>query len=69
MKVQPLLNHIEPDFLTQYLTASGIEDINKFLNPDNNCFDNPFDYPNMREAVEATKNAVDNDVDIGIVVD
>ena len=69
MNVQPLLNHIELDFLTQYLTASGIEDINKFLNPDNNCFDDPFDYPNMKEAVEATKNAVDNKKMIGLVCD
>lgn len=69
MKVQPLLDHIERDFLTQYLTASGVKDIDKFLHPDANCFDDPFDYPNMKEAVEATKNALDNGSKIGLIVD
>lgn len=52
MNVIPKMNRVGSDFLSQYLTACGIENIEAYLKPDESCFDNPFDYPNMEEAVD-----------------
>lgn len=52
MKVIPKIENVNSDFLSEYLTSCGITDIEKYLNPDDSCFDNPFDYPNMYEAID-----------------
>lgn len=52
MNVIPLLDHVSKDFLKDYLAIRGVKDINRYLRPDDSCFDNPFDYPNMEEAID-----------------
>lgn len=70
MKVKPLLQSINPsNFLSQYLQALGIQDVNKYLNADLSVCDSPWDYPHMQEAVDRLKFAIDNDEWIGILVD
>lgn len=70
MKVEPLLKNIKSKtFLKDYLKACGVEDIDEYLTPDDSCFDNPWDYPNMDKAVERLKEAIDNKEQIGVVVD
>lgn len=70
MKVKPLLQSINPStFLRDYLQALGIQDVKRYLNPDDGVFDSPWDYPNMEMAVERLKKAVDGGEKIGVLVD
>lgn len=53
MNVNPLLQGINTKtFLQDYLEAKGVTDVKKYLRPDGSCFDSPWDYENMSEAVE-----------------
>lgn len=53
MNVTPKLDHVNKEtFIQDYLHACGVYDIDRYLNPDDSCFDNPFDYPNMDKAIE-----------------
>ena len=70
MKVKPLLQSINSsNFLSQYLQALGIQDVERYLNPDDGVFDSPWDYPNMKEGIERLKKAIDDGEKIGILVD
>lgn len=70
MKVKPLLQSVDPStFLNQYLQALGIQDVNKYLNAGLENMDSPWDYPNMKEAVERLKKAINGGEKIGILVD
>ena len=70
MKVKPLLQSINPsNFLSQYLQALGIQDVDEYLNAGLEVMDNPWDYPNMEAAVERLKKAVDSGEKIGVLVD
>ena len=70
MKVKPLLEPIDPsNFLSQYLQALGIQDVDKYLNAGLDVMDSPWDYPNMQEGVERLKKAIDGGEKIGILVD
>lgn len=68
MKVKPLLNKINlSTFLRDYLNACGIKDVDNFLNPEEYCFDSPWDYPNMGKAVYLLHSSQDKK--IGVLVD
>lgn len=70
MKVKPLLESVNSStFLQDYLQALGIQDVNKYLNADLSVCDSPWDYPNMKEAVERLKKAIDGGEKIGILTD
>ena len=70
MKVKPLLQSINTStFLQDYLQASGIQDVERYLNPDGGVFDSSWLYPNMKEGVERLKKAIDGGEKIGILVD
>ena len=69
MKIKTLLSKIEPDFLNQYLSACGVQDVEKYLKADISNYDNPFDYPNMDKAVTISKCAFDMAKKVGIVID
>lgn len=70
MKVKPLLKSIDPsNFLSQYLQALGIQDIDKYLNAGLDVMDSPLDYPNMKEGVERLRKAIDNGEKIGVLID
>lgn len=70
MKVKPLLQSIDPsNFLSQYLQALGIQDVDKYINGGLDVMDNPWGYPNMQEGVERLKKAIDEKESIGILVD
>lgn len=70
MKVKPLLQSINPfNFLSQYLQALGIQDVDKYLNADLSVCDSPWLYPNMKEGVERLKKAIDGGEKIGVLVD
>lgn len=70
MKVKPLLQSINPsNFLSQYLQALGIQNVDKYLNAGLEDMDNPWDYPNMKEGVERLRKAIDDGEKIGILVD
>lgn len=70
MNVNPLLQHINPNtFLHDYLKAAGVQDVERYLEPDVGCFDSPWDYPNMGEAVERVKKAFEKEEKIGLLVD
>lgn len=71
MQVKPILNKIQADtFISDYLTACGIDDVDRYLRPiDDNVYDSPWDYPNMLEAVETLHIAIENKWRIGIVMD
>ena len=70
MKVKPLLNKIDSNnFIKMYLTACGVEDVDKYLNAGLEDMDSPWDYPNMKEGVERLRKAIDNGEKIGVLVD
>lgn len=69
MKIKPLLTKIEPDFVNQYLTACGVENVKQYLTADKSNYDNPFDYPNMEQAIDSTHQAVKDNLKTGIVID
>ena len=70
MKVKPLLESIDTsDFLSQYLQALEIQDVDKYLNAGLDVMDDPWDYPNMEEGVERLRKAIDSGEKIGILVD
>nr|DAF59732.1 MAG TPA: Single-stranded DNA specific exonuclease RecJ, single-stranded DNA, DNA repair.5A [Siphoviridae sp. ct0Wl9] len=70
MKVKPLLKSIDPsNFLSQYLQALGIQDVDKYLNAGLDVMDSPLDYPNMKEGVERLRKAIDGGEKIGVLVD
>ena len=70
MNVKPLLKEVNPStFIQDYLKANGIEDVDKYLNPDDGCFQSPWDYPNMEEAVELLHSHILNSSNIGILQD
>lgn len=70
MNVKPLLQHISPNtFITDYLKANGVQDVERYLEPDDSCFDNPWDYPGMLDAVELVHDHIKLKSKIGIVID
>lgn len=70
MKINPLLKTINPDtFLQDYLCACGVEDPEAYINADLSVCDNPWDYPNMREAVERLHEGIKQGDKIGVLVD
>ena len=70
MKVKPLLQSINSStFLQDYLQVLGIQDVERYLNPDDGAFDSPWLYPNMKEGVERLRKAIDGGEKIGILVD
>lgn len=70
MKVKPLLQSIDlSNFLSQYLQALGIQDVDKYLNAGLDNMDSPWLYPNMKEGVERLRKAIDGGEKIGILVD
>lgn len=70
MKVKPLLQSVDSNnFLTQYLTACGINNVKKYVQANKNSFSNPWDYPNMTKAVKRLNLAAVNKEKIGILVD
>lgn len=70
MKVKPLLESIDPsNFLSQYLQAFGIQDVNKYLNAGLDNMDSPWLYPNMQEGVERLRKAIDDGEKIGVLID
>ena len=69
MNITTKLNNISEDFLYQYLTSLGIEDIEKYLNPDPNCFEKWSNYPNIKKACRVFNKYIKNKTIIGIVMD
>lgn len=69
MNVTPKLKKLNKNFIPQYLKACGIEDTKRYLNPDASCFDNPWDYKNMGEAVDCLNAHINNKSKIGIIMD
>lgn len=70
MNVEAKLNHVNPTtFLKDYLTACGVTDVGKYLNPDMSCLDEPQDYPNMCTAVFELYYAIQHNEKIGILCD
>ena len=70
MKVKPLLSKIQANtFLEDYLRASGVDDPNEYINAGFKDCDNPWDYPNMREAVERLHEAIESGKKIGVLAD
>lgn len=70
MNVEAKLNHVNPStFLKDYLAACGVTDVEKYLNPDMLCLDDPNDYPNMCTAVFELHYAIQHNENIGILCD
>ena len=70
MKVSPLLQQISPStFLKDYLKASGVKNISKYLKPNKSCYDDPFQYPGMEAAIYRLREGIEKEEKIGILVD
>ena len=69
MNITTKLDHLSSNFITQYLSSLGIEDVNQYLHPNERCFENIWNYINISLACEVLKNHVDNQSNIGIICD
>lgn len=70
MQVNSLLNNINPKtFLDDYLTACGVDNPKAYVKANFDDCDNPWDYPNMSEAVKRLNRAIEHGEKIGILVD
>lgn len=69
MNITTKLDHISSDFITQYLTALGIEDVKRYLKPTKKCFESHWNYENMGKAVEVLNWYIKNNSSIGIICD
>lgn len=70
MKVKPLLESIGPsNFLSQYLQACGVKDVDEYLNAGLDVMDSSWLYPNMKKGVERLKKAIDDGEKIGVLID
>ena len=70
MKIKKKVENISCfNFIKQYLFSCGINDVDRYLNPDRDCFDNPFDYLNMKEAIQVFDKHIKQKSKIGILMD
>lgn len=70
MNITTKLDHISSNFITQYLSALGIEDVKRYLKPTKKNYENHWNYPNMDKAVEILNWYIEtNDNPIGIICD
>ena len=68
MKIKLINEPITSDYGRNLLRARGVEDIDKFLNPDESCLQDWRDLDNINYGVEAIRT-VHNNGEIAIVVD
>lgn len=69
MNITTKLDHISSDFITQYLSALGIEDIKRYLKPTKKNYENHWNYPNMNKAVDLLNWYITNSFSIEIIMD
>ena len=72
MKVKPLLNKLNTDgFLSDWLIANGIkgQDVERYLHPDDGCFEASNCYPNVKQAAELLQRPLCDKRKIGLLVD
>ena len=70
MKVKPLLSSIKTStFLHDYLSSLGVENPKRYINAGLKDMDDPWDYPNMEQAIKRLKLAIEKEEKIGILVD
>lgn len=70
MKAKPLLQSINPyTFLEDYLRACGVENATEYIEAGLEACDSPWDYPNMKEAVDRLEKAINGKEKIGILID
>ena len=72
MKVKPLLNKLNTDsFLSDWLIANGIkeQDVERYLHPDDGCFEASNCYPNVKQAAELLQRSLCDKRKIGLLVD
>ena len=68
MKVKLINEPITSDYGRNLLRARGVEDIDKFLNPDESCLQDWRDLKNITEGIALIQNLRPN-ASIGIIVD
>ena len=70
MKISSKIEKIIPqDFIEQYLTSCGIENVKSYLNPKRSCFENPNNYLNMKDAINVFDKHLKNKSNFGILMD
>ena len=70
MRIKKKIDHIDlQHFITQYLYACGISNVEEYLYPNEQCYDDPFDYFNMEAAIDLFNEHVQKDHKVGILVD
>ena len=70
MKIKKKIEKIDcSNFIKQYLKSCGIDDVDLYLNPNIQCFNNPFDYQNMEKAIKVFDKHIKKKNNIGILID
>ena len=70
MKIKKRIEKINcSNFIEQYLKSCGIEDVDLYLHPNIQCFDDPFDYKNIEKAIQVFDKHIQNKSNIGILID
>lgn len=62
-------NYISKNIFEEILKNRGINDTYKFLMADKNCLPNPFDFRNMKEAIECLLKHINNEGNIAVIMD
>ena len=70
MRVKTLLSSVLPsNFLEDYLSACGVEDVNSYLDENADCLDGPMDYPNMELACKTVWDGAKSGKKFSILTD
>ena len=70
MKIKKKIENLSAyNFINQYLESCGIEDIDLYLNPTLECFENPFNYPNIKKAIQMFEKHTKENKKVGILMD
>ena len=70
MKIKKKIENLSAyNFINQYLESCGIEDIDLYLNPTLECFENPFNYPNIKKAIQMFEKHTKENEKVGILMD
>lgn len=69
MKVKLINKEITSNFIPELLKERGIEDVEKYINPDIFCINSPSNFENIERGYELLYNAIQDNWNILLIVD
>ena len=69
MKTKLINENFKADYINNLLRARGIQDVERYYNPDSSCLQNPDYLSNIAAGAELLKKAIEQNTNILIIVD